>query len=305
VGVSAAAPAHARGLGLSYGLKNDVSNQKEKAEKLRVLHQTARPLVLVNAWDVVSARIIEDLGFPAVATTSAGVAWAEGFPDGERISRDHMLARVKRMAQAVRVPLTADLEGGYGYTVRDAEATAHGAIEAGAVGLNFEDAHPKEISLIDVELQTARIAAIREVATKLNVPLVINARTDVYLASIGDNDAWRLQESIRRGNEYLRAGADVVFVPGVTDEPTIAELVSGIGGPLNVLAGATSPSIERLRDLGVARVSLGSGAMGYALARFRDVAASLRRGGSFEFVGQRIPHAEVNAILNNVKTATE
>ena len=280
-------------------------SQKEKAEKLRALHQTARPLVLVNAWDVVSARIIEDLGFPAVATTSAGVAWAEGFADGERISRDHMLARVKRIAQALHVPLTADLEGGYGYTVRDAEATAHGAIEAGAVGLNFEDAHPEEKSLIDIELQAARVAAIREVATKLNVPLVINARTDAYLADIGDNDVWRLKETIRRGNDYLRAGADVVFVPGVTDEPTIKTLVSEIGGPINVLAGPSTPSIERLRDFGVARVSVGSGAIGYALARFRDVASRLRDGGSFEFAGQRIPHAELNAILNNVKASTK
>lgn len=281
-----------------------MSSQKEKAEKLRALHQTAGPLVLVNAWDVVSARIIEDLGFPAVATTSAGIAWVEGFADGERISRDHMLERVKRIAHAVQLPLTADLEGGYGYTVRDAEATAHGAIEAGAVGLNFEDAHSEENSLIDLELQAARIAGIREVATKLNVPLVINARTDVYLAGIGNNDAWRLQETIRRGNEYLRAGADVVFVPGVTDETTIEKLVSGIGGPINVLAGAATPSIERLRELGVARVSVGSGALGYVLARFRDAAARLRGGGSFEFVGERIPHAELNAILNNAKAST-
>ncbi|HXN08276.1 MAG TPA: isocitrate lyase/phosphoenolpyruvate mutase family protein [Candidatus Acidoferrales bacterium] len=281
-----------------------MSGQREKAEKFRALHQTARPLVLVNAWDVVSARIVEDLGFPAVATTSAGVAWAEGFADGEHISRDHMLARVKRIAKAVQVPLTADLEGGYGYTVRDAEATARGAIEAGAVGLNFEDAHPEENSLIDIELQAARIAAIRDVATKLNVPLVINARTDVYLADIGDDDAWRLQETIRRGNEYLRAGADVVFTPGVTDEPTIKTLVSSIGGPINVLAGASTPSTARLRDLGVARVSVGSGAIGYALARFRDVAARLRDGGSFEFIGQRIPHAELNAIVSNVDPST-
>ena len=281
-----------------------MSSQREKAEKFRALHQTPLPLVLVNAWDVVSARIVEVLGFSAVATTSAGVAWAEGFADGERISRDHMLARVKRIAQAVQVPLTADLEGGYGYTVRDADATARGAIEAGAVGLNFEDAHPEENSLIDIELQAARIAAIHDVATKLNVPLVINARTDVYLADIGDNDTWRLQETIRRGNEYLRAGADVVFVPGVTDEPTIKTLAASIGGPINVLAGASTPSIARLRDLGVARVSVGSGAIGYALARFRDVAARLRDGGSFEFIGQRIPHAELNAIVDNVDPST-
>jgi len=282
-----------------------MSTESAKAAQLRSLHRSARPLVLVNVWDVVSARIVEDLGFPTVATTSAGIAWAEGFADGERISREHMLARVKRIAQAVQVPLTADLEGGYGYTVNDAEATAQGAIEAGAVGLNFEDAHAEGNALIDLELQASRIAAIREVATKRNVPLVINARTDVYLAQIGDNDAWRLQEAIRRGSDYLRAGADVVFVPGVTDEATITKLVSSIGGPINVLAGAATPSIERLRDLGVARVSVGSGAIGYALARFREAASRLRDGGSFEFAGQRIPHAELNAILNNVKASTK
>jgi len=130
-----------------------MSTESAKAAQLRSLHRSARPLVLVNVWDVVSARIVEDLGFPTVATTSAGIAWAEGFADGERISREHMLARVKRIAQAVQVPLTADLEGGYGYTVNDAEATAQGAIEAGAVGLNFEDAHAEGNALIDLELQ--------------------------------------------------------------------------------------------------------------------------------------------------------
>jgi 2-methylisocitrate lyase-like PEP mutase family enzyme len=280
-----------------------MSTLREKAEKLRALHQTARPLVLVNAWDVVSARIVEDLGFPAIATTSAGIAWAEGFADGERISRELMLARVGRIAQAVQLPVTADLEGGYGTTVRDAVDTAQGAIAAGAVGLNFEDACEGGDSLVEVELQAARIAAMREIATRLGVPLVINARTDVYLAHIGDSDSWRFAEAVRRGNRYLAAGADCAFVPGVVDERTIAALVSGVAGPLNVLAGAATPPVRRLGELGVARVSVGSGAMGYVLVQFRDVAMGLREGGQFEFLAHRIPHAELNALVEGVRAA--
>ncbi|MDQ6768062.1 MAG: isocitrate lyase/phosphoenolpyruvate mutase family protein [Candidatus Eremiobacteraeota bacterium] len=278
-----------------------MTTTKDRAEHLRALHQTAKPLVLVNAWDAVSARIVEELGFPAVATTSAGIAWAEGFADGQHISRDAMLERVRRIVQSVHVPVTADLEGGYGTTVADAVATARGAIDAGAAGLNFEDAHQGE--LIDADLHASRVAAMRDAATKLGVPLVINARTDIYLENVGDNDDWRLQEAVRRGNQYLGAGADVIFVPGVTDEATIAALVSGIHGQINVLAGATTPSVRRLHELGVARVSVGSGAMGYALARYRDVAATLRDKGTFEFTGQRIPHAELNALFNSAKAA--
>jgi 2-methylisocitrate lyase-like PEP mutase family enzyme len=276
--------------------------QSDKAQKFLALHQTNRPLVLVNAWDVASARIVEERGFPAIATTSAGIAWAQGYADGERISRDEMLGCVERIVRTVGVPVTADLEGGYGTTVKDAVATAQGVIEIGAVGLNFEDTSGSSEGLLDADLQVSRIRAMREVATKHGMPLVINARTDVYLAHIGDNDSWRLQEACRRSNLYLQAGADVAFVPGVTDEKIITALISGIEGPLNVLAAAATPSIERLRQLGVARVSLGSGAMGYVLAQLRDIAKNLREGGSFEFVGQRVSHAEVNALLEQSET---
>jgi 2-methylisocitrate lyase-like PEP mutase family enzyme len=281
-----------------------MSTLSDKAARLRELHRTARPLVLVNAWDVASARIIEELGFPAVATTSAGIAWAEGFADGERISREYMLARVERIAHAISVPLTADLEGGYGASVRDAVDTARGAIQAGAVGLNFEDTVAGGSSLIEIGVQCERIAAMRDVAAQLEVPLVINARTDVFLARVGDSDAWRLAEATRRGNRYLEAGADCAFVPGVVDERTIVALVANLNGPLNILAGATAPTIARLRELGVARVSVGSGAMGYVLAQFREIATSMRDGGGFEFTAHRIPHAELNALFPSPKVTT-
>jgi len=275
-----------------------MTTQAAKAERLRALHLSSQPLILVNVWDVVSARIVESLGFPAVATTSAGVAWAEGFADGERISREHMLSRVARIAGAVDVPVTADLEGGYGETVDDAVATARGALAAGAVGLNFEDAAKGPGALLDVKTQTARIAAMREAGNDAGVPLVINARTDIFLAGIGDDATWRLREAIERSNLYLAAGADCAFVPGVTDEATIANLAAGIRGPLNVLAGAGMPTYERLAKLGVARISLGSGAMAYALAKFKDLAARARGGEVADAIAQRMTHAELNDLVS-------
>jgi 2-methylisocitrate lyase-like PEP mutase family enzyme len=275
-----------------------MSSQRENADRLRNLHRSGNPLLLVNAWDAVSARIIESIGFAAVATTSAGIAWAEGFPDGEQISRERMLARVSVVTQAVDVPVTADLEGGYGRSVGDAQETARGAIEAGAVGLNFEDAAPGGSALLDIEEQAERIAAIQSVGAKLGVPLVINARTDVFLADIGDNDAWRLQETIRRGKRYREAGADCFFVPGVVDEPTISAIVAGVPGPINILAGPKAPTPKRLGELGVARISLGSGAMSYVLAEFRKVAQSLRDGSDFAFLANRITHAQLNALVD-------
>jgi 2-methylisocitrate lyase-like PEP mutase family enzyme len=281
-----------------------VNDQKASAEAFRELHRTARPLLLVNAWDVVSARILEDLGAQAIATTSAGVAWAEGYADGEQISREHMLARVARITRAVDVPVSADLEGAYGETVADAHATARGAIESGAVGLNVEDARRGARALLAVEAQADRIKAMRETAVQLGVPLVINARTDVFLASIGDDDRWRLAEALRRGNQYLGAGADCVFVPGVTDRETIQALVAGVRGPLNILAGATTPPMAELQAMGVARVSLGSGAMGVVLAEFRDLVRRLADTGDFSFLSRRMQHNDINAMLDRHRSGS-
>jgi 2-methylisocitrate lyase-like PEP mutase family enzyme len=271
--------------------------QAQKAERLRALHRGREPLLLINAWDAVSARIVEQLGYPAVASTSAGVAWTQGFADGQHISREHMLQCVKTIAHAVSVPVSADLEAAYGETVEDASSTARGAIEAGAVGLNIEDGQEGRGSLVPLERATARIAVMRHTAALLGVELVINARTDGFLAEIGSDDAWRLEESVRRGNAFLAAGADSVFVPGVADEATIAALVARINGPLNVLATSRTPPLSRLKSLGVARVSLGSGAAGYVLAKFREAAEHLRQGSGFAFLAERISHADTNALF--------
>jgi 2-methylisocitrate lyase-like PEP mutase family enzyme len=275
----------------------EVPEQRSKARQLKELHRPGDPLVLINAWDAASARIVESVGYPAVATTSAGVAWARGFADGQKISREEMLEHVAVIARAVHVPVTADLEAGYGSTVEEARRTARGAIEAGAVGLNFEDSRDGERQLIDAALQAQRIEAIREVATAAGVPLVINARTDCFLAGVGGDDGFRLEESIRRGKLYTKAGADCVFVPGVADEKTIAALVAGLQAPLNILASAKAPSLERLARLGVARVSLGSGSIGFALAKLRELATGLQAGEGFDLLRERLSHADLNALF--------
>jgi 2-methylisocitrate lyase-like PEP mutase family enzyme len=271
--------------------------QREKADLLRKLHRRGEPLVLVNVWDAVSARIIEELGFPAIATTSAGISWLEGYADGERLPREHMLAGVARVTQAVGVPVTADLEAGYGPSAEDAIATAQGALAAGAVGLNFEDWDPQRSALTDINAQTTRIAAMRKAADETGVPLVINARTDVFLKDVGDSGEWRMEEAIRRGNRYLEAGADCAFVPGVTDESTIATLAREIAGPINVLAAPATPTVARLGELGVARVSLGASAMAHTLTQFRGLATEVKETGAFQFIGKRLSHAEINALF--------
>jgi len=268
----------------------------EKARLLRALHQPGNPVVMFNVWDAVSARIVEEAGASALATSSAAIAWLEGFADGQHISRARMLEGVRRVAQAVELPVTADLEAAYGVTIEDAVATAQGAIEAGAVGLNFEDAGEAG-ELLDLERQCERIRAMVEVGQRCNVPLVINARTDVFLESIGPDDEWRLQEAVKRGNAFLEAGAACVFVAGVTDEPTIAALVKDILGPINILANASAPSVARLAQLGVARVSVGGASIAHALAHLRTAASQVLRDGRFDFAADRIPHAELNALF--------
>jgi 2-methylisocitrate lyase-like PEP mutase family enzyme len=244
--------------------------------------------------------VIEVAGFPAVATTSAGIAFALGYPDGERIGRDEMAAAVQRIAAHVRVPVTADMEAGYGRTPESAAETARAAIAAGAVGMNLEDAPADgNGSLFDDALQIERVRAAREAAAAAGVSLVINARTDVFLNRIGAPET-RLGHAVRRLNAYRAAGADSLFAPGVCDEATIAALVREVDGPLNVLAGPGCPPIPRLEALGVRRVSLGSGVMRATLGRVRRIAAELRDTGTFvALLEEAIPFAEVNRLVGD------
>ena len=278
-------------------MTNDQEAQRRRGEMFRRLHTSKPILVLPNVWDVASARIVEQAGFPALATSSAGVAFALGYPDGERISREEMAAAVARITAHVTVPVTADMESGYGRRPEDAADTVRAAIDAGAVGMNFEDS-PGESGepLLDEALQVERIRVSRKAADATGVPFVLNARTDVYLESVGPPET-RLAHAVRRLNAYRAAGADCLFAPGVTDADTIATLVRQVKGPLNVLAAAASPPVPELERLGVARVSLGSGPMRAGLTVLRRLAEELRTTGIFGGLSGVIPHAEVNRLL--------
>jgi len=266
--------------------------RQEKAASFRRLHQGPDILLLPNAWDVASARIFEAAGFAAIATTSAGIAASLGYPDGEYISRDEMLEVVARITRAVSVPVTADVESGYG----DALETARAVVEAGAVGMNLEDTRAEAgDSLTDLAIQTA---VIREL-TALQLPLVINARTDVFLAEIGEAET-RLSRTLERLNAFRDAGADCLFAPGVSDPKTISLLAQDVRGPLNILATQGTPDARELQRLGVARVSIGSGAARASLGLVRRIAVELLEHGSFAtMLENQIPYAELNRMLGS------
>ena len=276
----------------------NLKTQAEKAEKLRKLHHGPKILALPNAWDAVTARILEEVGHPAIATSSAAVAFSLGYPDGQRISRGEMLEAVARITRAVRVPVTADLESGYGKTPEEIVDFTKAMIAAGAVGLNFEDiTGDDESSHVELGLQVKNIRAIRETAAALGVPVVINARTDIYLMPIGPA-ATRFERTVERLRAYREAGADCLFVPGVSDPEIIAKLVKAVGTPLNILASQGCPSLEELEKMGVARVSAGSSAMRAAMGAFQRVAKDWLAHRSYDSLLQvTVPYAELNRMM--------
>jgi 2-methylisocitrate lyase-like PEP mutase family enzyme len=273
-----------------------------KAEQLRKLHGGPRILVLPNAWDVASARIVEELGFPAIATTSAGIAASLGYPDGQKISRDEMLGMVGRIARAVRVPVTADLEAGYGVTAKDMIDTVKAMVEAGAVGMNLEDVTGSDESTqVELKFQVEKIRAIRTVGESLGVPVVLNARTDIYLMPIGPVET-RFDRTVQRLRAYHEAGADCLFVPGLSNAETIAKLVRALGAPLNILLTAGSPSLPDLEKMGVARASTGSGVMRATLGLTRRIAKELKEAGTYtSMLEGAVPFAEMCAMLAREK----
>lgn len=275
----------------------DNEQQKSKANAFRQMHRGPKILVLPNAWDVVSARLFEEAGFGAIATTSAGVAFTLGYPDGQKISREEMLARVTRIARAVKVPVTADVEAGYGNRPEDAASTALGVIEAGAVGLNLEDGTGDARSpLAELPLQLERIHAVREAGMKTKVLIVLNARTDVFLDQVGA-EATRYDTMLQRAVAFRDAGADCVFVPGVRDAETIGRLVKDVKCPVNILVGPGSPSVAELEALRVARLSVGSAIMRASLGVARRAAEELKASGTYVSLEGGIPHGEVNKLL--------
>jgi len=276
---------------------SDKQKQKSAAEAFRAMHRGKRILLLPNAWDVASARIFEEAGFGAIATTSGGIAFTRGYPDGQRISRDEMLQAVSRIAAATKVPVTADVEAGYGARPEDAAQTALAVIESGGAGMNLEDASGEANQpLVELPLQLEKIAAINEAKRKTGVPIVLNARTDVYLLQVGAAEK-RYDHALRRLAAFRDAGADCLFLPGVRDAATIGRLVKDLDFPLNILAGPGSPSISELQRLGVARVSLGSSIMRATLGLLGRIAEELKTTGTYRSLENAPSHDDVNRMM--------
>ncbi|MEV0910679.1 isocitrate lyase/PEP mutase family protein [Streptomyces hokutonensis] len=266
---------------------------RDRALAFRALHVPGRPLVLPNAWDAASARLVEDAGAAAVATTSAGLAWALGVPDGDRLDRDRALEAVARITSTVTVPVSADIESGFAKDPAGVADTVRAVLAAGAVGVNIEDAlYGGEGVLRPVAEQAERIAAAREAADAEGVPLFVNARIDTFLRGAGGVDA-----TLERAAAFRAAGADGIFVPGAVEPGTVKELADGIDGPLNVLVGPGAPPVAELAALGVARVSAGSSVALAAYAVVRRAARELLDTGTYDAVVGGLGYGELNSLL--------
>lgn len=276
--------------------------QRQLATAFRARHGSGSIVVLPNAFDVASARLFARYAPAAIGTTSGGLSWSAGYADGEQMPRDQMLVAVARIVASVEVGVTADVESGYGDDPADAASTATGVIESGAIGLNIEDASrgpgAKAGSLIEPSLAAAKIAAVREVAERARLDLVVNARTDVFLLQAGDDERERIELAVERGNNYIEAGADCVFVPGAVDAGTIAALVQGIDGPVSVYALPGLPDVDELERLGVARVSVGTGPYQACLALLDEIAGALLESGSFApLLARQLAYPDVQELL--------
>jgi 2-methylisocitrate lyase-like PEP mutase family enzyme len=255
--------------------------QKERAAQFRRFHHGAPLLVLPNVWDAASARIVEQAGFRAIATTSSGVAAALGYSDGQHISRDMLIEAIARITRVVECPVTADIEAGYGNSIEEVLQTVKEVITTGVVGINIEDSlKQQEKALADVSYQVELIKALRELATSMDMPLVLNARVDVFLLAIGEPES-RFEHALQRANAYLQAGADCIYPIGILDRNMIANLVKDIDGPINILGGPPAPTLPELAQLGVARVSLAGGLMRSVLGHLRTIAQELREHGTY------------------------
>lgn len=270
-----------------------MSGLEPRAAELLALHHRDEPLVLPNAWDPASAAVIAAAGATAIATSSAGVAWTLGYADGEEIERDEMLEAVSRIVRVVDVPVTADLERGYG----DVGATVTAALSVGAVGANIEDSTPGR-DLVAAEEQAARLRAGREAAVAAGVPsFVLNARTDVFLREIGEA-AGRVDETKRRAEAYAAAGASCLFVPGLLDLDALAELAAASSIPIAAMARAGGPTVTELAAAGMRRISVGPAISEAIYGLAGRAARELLQNGTYESLEDAIGFPELQALLS-------
>lgn len=268
--------------------------QRSRALRFHELHQSGT-FIMPNAWDAGSARMLAAAGFSAMGTTSAGIAFAAGLPDHQRMDRNRMLAQIAEIVSSVDLPVSADLEAGYGIEPGQVAETVRLAIAAGAVGCNIEDLGRSASDLLEADLACQRIAAAREAAGG-SMPFTLTARTDAFLTRHPD----ALAESIRRGNAFREAGADCFFAPGISDLETIKTLVRSVDLPLTVVMGlAGNPlTFDELQKAGVRRISIGGSLARACFGLIREAAREMRESGTFRFADRQVPHNELCELMD-------
>jgi len=269
---------------------------RDKAEDFRALHHGRQILILPNAWDVPSARVFEDEGFPAVATSSAGLMVSLGYPDGQVISRDEYMSAVGRISRILSVPLSADIVAGFGTTPKEVLATVREVLKAGAIGINIEDFAHATKKLFPIATQAEKLKAIKKLGETSGIPLVINARTDAFRFAPGDEGV-RLKEAIRRAIAYRDAGADCVYPMGLFDAASIRVFVQTLDFPVNVMVRKGLPRVDELERLGVARVSFGPSASYAAMGLLKRAAREVLENGTYEsLLAGAITFEELNSL---------
>lgn len=283
-------------LKVSGSLRRSMSSPAEKAEAFRRMHLGAHPLVLPNAWDVASARMFEECGFPAVATSSAGLCASLGYPDGESIPKREFFAAVRRIAAHLEVPLTVDLVAGFGRGAREVAASVRRALDAGAVGINIEDQRPSDHTLFSIGQQERKIRAIRDAGALAGVPLVVNARTDALVRAPGTPEE-QFREAVRRATAYRDAGADCVYPMRLVAGEAIRRFVAEVACPVNVMVRPGLPPLSELEALGVKRVSFGPAASYAAMGLLRRISEEVRGPGTFGLLTEgAISHEELGRL---------
>ncbi|MGP4081084.1 isocitrate lyase/PEP mutase family protein [Pseudalkalibacillus sp. R45] len=274
-----------------------MSMNKEKS--FRYLHKGPSTFVLPNAWDVISAKMFEEGGFKAIGTTSAGIAASLGYPDGQQLPIDKMIEVVERIVNAVDVPISADIEAGYGKTAEEVVQSVQKILNAGAVGINIEDGtgdlqHP----INDLSTQTEMISTIKEFCRENDEALFINARTDLYWLQIGDPST-RLQRTLDRVKAYEEAGADCIFVPGLHVKETIQKLRAEVSCPINLLVHPNLPSLKELSEIGIERVSTGSAPFRAAVTLLKKMGEEIINDRTFdEMTGRVLTYSEIASFVN-------
>ncbi|MCC7235761.1 MAG: isocitrate lyase/phosphoenolpyruvate mutase family protein [Bryobacterales bacterium] len=274
----------------------DRQAQIQRAERFRSLHACGQVFLLPNAWDAGSARVFAHLGFGAIATTSAGVAWSLGYPDGEQAPLDEVIASIRRMVRVTSLPLSADFEAGYGGSPEAVAASVRTVIDAGVAGINLEDGIRHQ-SMRDMDDAARRVAAARHAAVDAGVPIVINARIDTWMVDDEASTSERIADTTRRAHAYLAAGADCIFPIGLADPEVIATLCATIKAPVNIGARAGLPNLAELGRLGVARVSTATRLATAAFASASAAAERLRRTGNFDGLNAALDYEDIQHLF--------